>query len=76
MSDSLGSHGLYLARLLCPWDSPDKNTGVGCHALLLGIFPTQELYWSLLCLTHWFVTTSPTWETHKFTITAALGQCS
>ena len=22
------------ARLLCPWDSPDKNTGVGCHALL------------------------------------------
>ena len=23
-------------------DSPDKNTGVGCHALLQGIFPTQE----------------------------------
>ena len=29
------------ARLLCPWDSPGKNTGVGCHALLQGIFPTQ-----------------------------------
>ena len=29
-------------RLLCPWDSPGKNTGVGCHALLQGIFPTQE----------------------------------
>ena len=23
-------------------DSPGKNTGVGCHAILLGIFPTQE----------------------------------
>ena len=30
-------------RLLCPWDSPDKNTGLGCHALLQGIFPTQGL---------------------------------
>ena len=26
---------------LCPWDSPGKNTGVGCHSLLQGIFPTQ-----------------------------------
>ena len=25
----------------CPWDSPDKNTGVGCHFSLQGIFPTQ-----------------------------------
>ena len=30
------------ARLLCPWDSPGKNTGMGCHFLLQGIFPTQE----------------------------------
>ena len=29
------------ARLLCPWDSPGKNTGVGCHFLLQGIFLTQ-----------------------------------
>ena len=29
------------ARLLCPWDFPGKNTRVGCHALLQGIFPTQ-----------------------------------
>ena len=29
-------------RLLCPWDSPGKNTGVGCHFLLQGIFLTQE----------------------------------
>ena len=28
-------------RPFCPWDSPVKNTGVGCHALLQGIFPTQ-----------------------------------
>ena len=27
-------------RFLCPWDSPGKNTGVGCHALLQGIFLT------------------------------------
>ena len=29
-------------RLLCSWDSPGRNTGVGCHSLLQGIFPTQE----------------------------------
>ena len=27
---------------LCPWDSPGKNTGVGCHFFLQGIVPTQE----------------------------------
>ena len=31
------------ATLLCPWGSPGKNTGVGCHALLQGIFLTQGL---------------------------------
>ena len=30
-------------RLLHPWDFPGKSTGVGCHFLLQGIFPTQEL---------------------------------
>ena len=29
--------------LLCPWNSPGKNTGVGCHSLLQGIFQTQAL---------------------------------
>ena len=29
------------ARLLCPWDSPGKNTSMDCHFLLQGIFPTQ-----------------------------------
>ena len=35
-------------RLLCPQDSPGKNTRVGYHFLLQGIFPTQELSLSLL----------------------------
>ena len=28
-------------KLLCPWNFPGKNTGVGCHFLFLGVFPTQ-----------------------------------
>ena len=28
-------------RFLCPWDSPGKNTGAGCHSLLRGVFLTQ-----------------------------------
>ena len=34
-------HGLQPTRLLCPWDSPGENTGVGCHVLLQRIFPTK-----------------------------------
>ena len=44
------NHGQLLATLwtgaphaLCPWDSPGKNTGVGCRTLLQGIFLTQGL---------------------------------
>ena len=33
MSNSLGAHGQYTARLPCPWDSPGKSTGVGSHFL-------------------------------------------
>ena len=44
----LQPHGLQPTRLLCPWDSPGKNTGVDCHFLLQGIFPTQELNPGLL----------------------------
>ena len=43
MSDSWWPHGLQPARLLSPWDSPGKSTGVGCHSLLQGIFLTQRL---------------------------------
>ena len=38
-----------------PWDSPGKNTGVGCCALLQEIFPTQRLNLRLLHLLHWQV---------------------
>ena len=40
-------------RLLCPWDSPGKNTGAGCHFLLQGIFLTQGSNLHLLHLLHW-----------------------
>ena len=35
------------------WDYPGKNTGVACHVLLQGIFPTQGLNPYLLYLLHW-----------------------
>ena len=38
---SLRPYGLKAARLLCLWNFPGKDTGVGCHFLLQGIFPTQ-----------------------------------
>ena len=34
MSDSVRPHRQQPTRLRCPWDSPGKNTGVGCHFLL------------------------------------------
>ena len=40
------------AKLLCPWNSPGKNTGVGYPALLQGIFPTQGSKPRLLPLLH------------------------
>ena len=52
---TLQAYGLQPSRLLCPWDSPGKSTGVGCHALLQGIFPTQGSIPHLLCLLHWQV---------------------
>ena len=52
MSNSLRPFRLWPAKLLCPWDSPGKNTVVGCHALLQGIFMTQGLNPHLLQLLH------------------------
>ena len=52
-------------------DSPGKNTGVGCHSLLHGIFPTQGLNLCLLLLpvlANGFFTTSATWEAHVETV--------
>ena len=54
-------HGLSPIRLLCPWDFPGKNTGVGCHFLLQGILLTRDQtrvsYIGRLVLYHW-----ATWE--------------
>ena len=40
---TLRPRGLQPTRLLGPWDSPGKSTGVRCHLLLQGIFPTHRL---------------------------------
>ena len=50
VSDSLRPHGLWPSRLLYPWNSPGKNTGVICHFLLQEIFPTKGSNPHLL---HW-----------------------
>ena len=55
MYPPLQRYGPQSARLLCPRDSPGKNTGVGYPALLQGIFLTQALAGS-------FFATSTTWE--------------
>ena len=51
VSDSLWPYGLWPAMLLCPWDSPGKNTGENCHFLFQGIFSTHgsnpHLLWLL-----------------------------
>ena len=61
-SSSLQPCGLQPARLLCSWNSPGKNIGVGCQFLLQGIvpFPGMELV-SLVSpeLVGWFFTTEP-----------------
>ena len=55
----LQSHGLYPTRFLCPWNFPGKNTGVSCHFLLQGIFPTQRSNPRLSCLLCWQVDSLP-----------------
>ena len=46
---------------LCPWNFPSKNTGVGCHFLLQGIFPNQgsSLISYIFCIASRFFTTEP-----------------
>ena len=41
------------ASLLCPWDSPGKNTGVGGHFLLHGVFLTQGSPLHLFSISYW-----------------------
>ena len=66
MSNSLQPHGLLPTKLLCPWDSTGKNTGIGCCALLQGIFPTQGSNptesLTAPALAGRFFTTSAIWE--------------
>ena len=50
-------HGLQPTRLLCAWDSPGKNLGADCRALLQEILPTQGSNPHLLHLAHGFFTT-------------------
>ena len=64
---------MFYDMLLCPWDFPGKNTAVGCHFLLQGIFPTHISYISCIgrqvlyhehhvgspCLSYLLVTPSP-----------------
>ena len=73
MSSSLQSHGLYLARLFCPWNSPGKNTGVGFHVLSRGFsWPRDQTRISCgSCIVGGFFTTealrNPHLLTHCFT---------
>ena len=59
MSISLHSHGQQPARLLCPWNFPSKNTGVGCYFLLQGIIQTQGSNLCLWYFLHWQVDSLP-----------------
>ena len=66
-SNSLRPVDCHLARLLCPWDFPGKNTGVGCHPLLQGTFPSQGscLAGNPLLLSHLGSPMSYTRESHR-----------
>ena len=64
--DSLQLHELWPARLHDPWNYPGKNTGVGSHFLLQGIFPSQGSNPRLLhcrqilyCLSHQIISYDP-----------------
>ena len=50
MSDSAQPRRRQFTRLLCPWDSPGKNTGVGCHFLLQCMKVKSESEVHQLCL--------------------------
>ena len=73
MSIFLRPHGL-TDQLLCPWDFSGKNTGMGCHFLLQGIFLTQGSNPSFLHLLQWQVDSLPLshlGSSHIYTAAAA-----
>ena len=51
MSESVQPHRWQPTRLPCPWDSPGKNTGVGCHCLLQCMKVKSECEVAQLCPT-------------------------
>ena len=58
VSSSFWPYGLQPARLLCPWDLPGKNPGVGCHFLLQGSSWPRD--WTrVFCTAGRFFTTEP-----------------
>ena len=65
VTDSLRPNGPQPTRLLCPWDSPGKNTGAGSHSLLQGMFPTQDQTW-VSCIEGGFFTV---WTTREVSMT-------
>ena len=67
MFNSLHPLGLQPTRLLFPWNSPGKNTAVGCHFFHQGIFLAQGSNTCLLCLLHWWagsILVAPTGNIH------------
>jgi len=76
------------ARLLCPWDFPGKNTGVSCHFLPQGNFPTQEsnpplLHWQedflplshrKICISTYLPSVAAACDQGKWTLRVALSQ--
>ena len=63
MSDSVRPHRQQPKRPLCPWDSPGKNTGVGCHLLLQLIVDHYYITFIFIIL---FLDSKVTWSGIKF----------
>ena len=63
MSDSAQPYGLQPARLFCPWDSPGKSIGVGCHGLPHEIFLPRDRT-QVSCLVGRFFTVKVARKTH------------
>ena len=64
VSDSLQPHGLQPARLFCSWNSPGKNTGVGCCALLQGILSRtlfNKSQWMVFAIHYWPIHSTSTY---------------
>ena len=62
----------------CPWDFPGKNTGVDCHSLLQGIFPSQGSNPHLLWLLHyqWILYSLEPPQQRKFILKLRCSDCS